>query len=390
VGTTTAGTPRTTGTDEAPRARPSSRLRRALGRVLRLPQQPLARHALIALLGLLVVVVVLALVGPFRASQVARMGYLAIAVGGLTVLTGLSGQLSLGHGAFMATGAYTAALLLRRDDPPALVLTLLVAVAVTLVVGAVVGLAAARLHGPYIAGATLALALAVPGLTIYFTETLGGEQGLTVPVLSMPTRFGDAVYFVTAVDISQSHYLAYVAWFSLLLTFVLLANLSRSRVGRRWRAVRDDEVAAELAGIHLGRARVSAFVVSAGCAGLAGAVLALVTRITAPSAFTLTLSLALLTAAVLGGLGSLFGALVGAALLAFLPSAITDLGGAMGLSDIQSAELAPLLYGVVLVVIILVAPAGLVGSVRGALAPRVRGRTIRRRSASATSPGGSS
>ena len=147
-----------------------------------------------------------------------------------------------------------------------------------------------------------------------------------------------------------------------MLVFLLLANLGRSRVGRRWRAVRDDEVAAELAGIHLGRARVSAFVVSAAAAGAAGAVMALAVRLTAPTGFTLTLSLTLLTAVVLGGLGSLTGALIGAALLTFLPSVITDAGIAAGLDDIKAAELAPLVYGLVMVLVILLAPRGLVGS----------------------------
>ena len=101
---------------------------------------------------------------------------------------------------------------------------------------------------------------------------------------------------------------------------MLLANLSRSRVGRRWRAVRDDEVAAELAGIGLGRARVSAFMVSAAAAGSAGALMAFSVRLAAPSGYTLTLSLTLLAAVVLGGLGSLTGALIGAALLTFLPT----------------------------------------------------------------------
>ena len=110
------------------------------------------------------------------------------------------------------------------------------------------------------------------------------------------------------------------------MAFVLLANLSRSRVGRVWRAVRDDEVAAEIAGINLGRARVLAFVVSTAAAGLAGAVMAMAVRLTAPSGFTLVLSLTLLTAVVLGGLGSLLGALIGAALLTFLPQVVTNLG----------------------------------------------------------------
>jgi branched-chain amino acid transport system permease protein len=172
----------------------------------------------------------------------------------------------------------------------------------------------------------------------------------------------DTAYFITAHDLTRSKYVAYLAWLTLVLVYLLLANLGRSRVGRRWRAVRDDEVAAELAGIHLGRARVSAFVVSAAAAGAAGAVMALAVRLTAPTGFTLTLSLTLLTAVVLGGLGSLAGALAGAALLTFLPSVITDAGTAAGLDQIKAAELAPLVYGVVMVLVVLLAPRGLVGS----------------------------
>jgi len=150
-------------------------------------------------------------------------------------------------------------------------------------------------------------------------------------------------------------------------TYVALANLGRGRVGRRWRAVRDHEVAAELAGIDLGRARVSAFVVSAAAAGAAGAMLALTVRLAAPSSFSLTLSLTLLAAVVLGGLGSLAGALAGAALLTFLPQVVTDLGTGLGLSDIRAAELAPLVYGLVMVAVVLLAPAGLTGTVRSLL-----------------------
>lgn len=337
------------------------------------------RHLLVGLLALVVMVVVLSLVDEFRASQLAAMGYLGIAAGGLTILTGLNGQLSLGHGAFMAIGAYTAALMLGAGSPLPVGVVLLAAGAVAVVVGAVVGLAAARLHGPYIAGATLALAIAVPGLAIFWGDTLGGEQGLPVEVPDVPVWFADAVFFVTATDPSTSRYVGYLAWFVLVVVFVLLANLSRSRVGRTWRAVRDDEVAAELAGINLGRARVSAFVVSAACAGLAGGVMAMVVRLTAPSGFTLTLSLTLLTAIVLGGLGSLTGALLGAALLTFLPQLVTTVGLGTGLTAVQSAELAPLVYGLVMMLVIVLAPAGLVGSIQA----RVRRRRERRQEATA-------
>ena len=180
----------------------------------------------------------------------------------------------------------------------------------------------------------------------------------------IPTWALDAGYFLTGQDPTRTKFVAYVAWLTLIITFVLLANLSRSRVGRRWRAVRDDEVAAQLAGIDLGRARVSAFVVSAAAAGAAGAMLALAVRLTAPGSFTLVISLTLLTAVVLGGLGSLTGALLGAGLLTFLPQVVTDVGTDAGLTDIQAAELAPLVYGVVMVLVVLLAPQGFVGSLR--------------------------
>jgi branched-chain amino acid transport system permease protein len=221
------------------------------------------------------------------------------------------------------------------------------------------------LHGPYIAGATLAMAVAVPGIASYFSGSLGGEQGLTVATPEPPRWFDDVIYFLTAHDLTSTSYVAYLGWIGLVLAFVLLANLSASRVGRTWRAVRDDEVAAEIAGIHVGRARVRAFVVSAACAGLAGSLMAMVVRLAAPSGFVLTLSLSLLTAVVLGGLGSLLGALVGAALLTFLPQVLTDVGTGMGLNDLQAAQIAPLVYGLTLALVVLLAPAGLVGEIQG-------------------------
>ncbi len=331
----------------------------------RLPRSTFGRHALAVLLALVAVVLVLELTSPFRNSQFATMSYYAIAAAGLTVLTGLNGQISLGHGALMAVGAYTTGLLLGPDADAGtglpLPLVMLVAAAVTALVGAVVGAAAARLHGPYLAGATLALAVAVPGLAIYFDHWLGGEQGLRIASPEVPAWFADAVYFLSANETPTAKYLAYVGWGTLLVVLLLLANLMAGRVGRVWRAVRDDEVAAELAGIRLGQVRVLAFVVSAACAGLAGAVLGVVVRLAAPSGFTIVLSLGLLTAVVVGGLGSLTGALLGSALLVFLPPAVTNFGTAAGLDGTQAAQLAPFVYGVVLVLVMLLAPSGAVG-----------------------------
>lgn len=334
----------------------------------RLRASPLLRHLLLALVGLLLVVLVIESVSSFRQVQLATMAYTGIAAGGLSLLLGLSGQLSLGHGAFMAIGAYTTALLLQDADRALpLPVVLLIATAVTLAVGAVIGVAAARLHGPYVAGVTLALAVAVPGIALYFSDSLGGDQGLNVRVPDVPAWFENVMFFITGQEITGSKYVAYVGWFALIGVFFLLANLAASRTGRRWRAGRDDGVAAELAGINVGRDRVIAFVVSTGCAGLAGGVMALVVRLTAPAGFGLTLSLALLAGVVIGGLGSLTGALVGAAILTFLPQLTTNAGLGLGLSSLQAAELATLTYGLTLMIVILIAPRGIVGSIRARL-----------------------
>ena len=149
-----------------------------------------------------------------------------------------------------------------------------------------------------------------------------------------------------------------------LVTLVLLANLGRSRVGRNWRAVRDDEVAAALAGVNVAAARVLAFVVSAACAGLAGALLAIVTGLVAPGAFTITLSIALLTAAVIGGLGTLPGAVWGSLVIVLVPTYATDVATSHGLSTAVASNIPIAAYGVVLILVMLVFPQGIQGGVR--------------------------
>ncbi|SFE05528.1 branched-chain amino acid ABC transporter permease [Blastococcus tunisiensis] len=348
-----------------------------------LPQSTLLRHLLVLLVCAVGAMILLEITDPFTNSQLASLTYYAIAAGGLTVLTGLNGQISLGHGALMAVGAYTVALFLSADEPIALPLILLAGVVTATIVGALVGVAAARLHGPYLAGATLALAVGLPGIAIYFHDIFGGEQGMRVRAPRPPEVFDSFIGFVSGNSATGTKWLAYLGTICLLITYFLLANLVRSRIGRTWRAVRDQEVAAELAGINLGAWRVLAFVVSAAAAGLAGGVLALVVRLAAPSGFTIVLSLSLLTAIVLGGLGSLLGALLGSALLVFLPPFVTDLGADFGLNNTEAAQLAPFVYGVVLVVAMIFAPAGFVGTVRMRwLTYRAKQRTAASRAAS--------
>lgn len=353
---------------------------RSLGGRLR-PGSTLARHALLMLLAFLGIMLLLETIDPYRVSQLATMAYYVPAVAGLTVLTGINGQISLGHGALMATGAYTTAVLLERAEGISFLLVVLAAVVVTSLVGVIVGAAASRLHGPYLAGATLAFAVGLPGIALYFEEGLGGEQGLGVS----PPRPGESTssifFFLTGNDLSNSKYIAYLGWALALIVLLLLSNMVRSRYGRMWRAVRDDEVAAELAGINLGRLRVLAFVVSAACAGLSGALLAIVTRLAAPSSFTVVLSIFLLVAIVVGGLGSLLGAVIGSALLVFFIPFVTNQAANAGLSSTQAAEVAPLTFGLFLVAVMLLAPQGLVGTIRLRYLTRKAGRAASRAAA---------
>jgi branched-chain amino acid transport system permease protein len=289
----------------------------------------------------------------------AEIAVYAVAIAGLSLLIGLSGQISLGHGAFMAVGAYTTALLMTHLNWP-LWAVFPASAAVAAVGGAVVGLAAARLHGPYLAGATLMLAVGLPSLATRFAGVFGGDQGLGVNITA-PASLG-ATFPLT-------RYQAWVCSLAALVTLVFLANLARSRVGRSWRAIRDDPVAAALSGMNVAALRVLAFIVSAACAGLAGAMLAVTTSLVSPGSFTLSLSIALLAGAVLGGLGSLGGALWGGLVVVLVPTYVTDVATSHGLSGGVAANIPIAAYGVVLIIVMLLFPEGIQGGVRRIVAP---------------------
>ncbi len=299
---------------------------------------------LVVVAGAALVVALTYTLPPFRTYQLATVGAYLCVTAGLTVLTGLNGQLSLGHGALMATGAYTLALMQNRF--PLLIAGILMAILVTTVVGAVIGLAAARLRGPYLAGLTLAVAVVVPSITSTFDETFNSDQGLSVALEPPPDT------------ILVEQWQAWICWAGALLTVLVLALVTRGRLGRDMRAVRDDETAAKLAGISVARTQVVAFVISAACAGLAGALFAIIAQSVSPGAFPLTLSLFLVMAIVIGGLGRLSGALIGAVLLVALPAVAHDIGEAAGSQRLEG-NLALTFFGVVLVVVMLAAPGGL-------------------------------
>ena len=325
--------------------------------VLRPPRSTALRHAIFFLALAVVLLAVTYLLDAFTNYNIAGIAIFAIAAAGLTVLTGINGQLSLGHGALMAVGAYTTSLMLKGHSDVTfafMLLTLLVAIVTTGLAGAIIGIAAARLRGPYLAGATLALAVGLPQLAIHFGKALGGNQGLSVPPPTPPDALG--------ADFPQERWLAWIAIVAAVIILFALTNLVRGPAGRTLRAVHDNETAARLAGIDVPRVQVFAFLISAACAGLAGSLFAYWVGITAPTGFGLQLSLQLLSAIVIGGLGSLTGAVWGAVILVYLPVLTSGLAGNLNLSSDITNNLPLAVYGAVLVIAMLVFPRGIQGA----------------------------
>jgi len=313
----------------------------------------LAKHLGIAILAGLVLLVLSSKLDSFRQYQLAQVAATVIAVAGLTVLIGISGQISIGHGAFMFIGGYSTALLVMHLNWP-LALVIVASGVVAGVAGAIMGVAAARLRGPYLAGATLMLAVALPAVAFQWQGVFGGDQGLNFAV-STPGFLG--------ANFQLTEWQAWVCCVCALIVLVLLTNLLRSRVGRNWRALRDNDTAAALAGLNVANLRVAAFIVSAACAGVAGSLLAVTMLNVTPGAFTLALSIQLLTAVVLGGLGSLAGAIWGGIILVLVPPFLTNFAASHGVSA-GSASVPIVGYGLVLIVVMLVFPTGIQGGIR--------------------------
>ncbi len=314
----------------------------------------LLRHLAIAA-GAAVIVVILSIqLGFFRQYQMEAVAAYFVAIAGLTILVGTSGQISIGHGAFMAIGGYATALVLLHVGWP-LELVFAISAAAAALVGAAVGVAAARLRGPYLAGATLMLAVALPTLATRFAGVFGGDQGLPVSIVTPPWL---------GATFPPTRWAAWVTWAAALIALVLLANVVRSRIGRSWRALRDNEVAAALAGLNVARLQVLAFVISAACGGLGGSLLAVYDSSASPGEFTLALSITLLAGAVLGGLGSIVGALWGSLVIVFVPTYLSNVASSHGLNSAASSNVPIAAYGIVLVAVMLLFPGGIQGGIR--------------------------
>lgn len=286
----------------------------------------------------------------YRVFQFNLVLVYAIAILGLNILTGYNGQISLGHGAFYAVGAYVAAVLMDKAGLPYWA-TLPVAGAVCFGFGFLMGFPALRLGGHYLALATFALALAIPQLLKYkgIEAWTGGVQGI---VLNKPEP--PIVLRLFDQPLSADRWLYFFTLAVGALMFWLAWNLLRGRIGRALVAVRDHPIAATAMGIDLPRVKSAAFGVSAGFTGVAGALGAIVVAFVSPDSFTVFLSISLLVGLVVGGLASIPGAIFGAAFIQFVPN----------LAD-QISKSAPwAIYGAFLIGFMLLMPTGVMGLLR--------------------------
>jgi branched-chain amino acid transport system permease protein len=292
----------------------------------------------------------------------ARMGVYFIAILGLNIVTGYTGQISLGHGAFMAIGAYTTAILVV-DHGVRDLWTIPIAGLVAGLAGFLVGLPALRLSGLYLALVTFGLAVAMPDILSWGKLSSITKGGKGIQLFDNPHVMGrgfeDVTFLGHTLTFNRAVY--YLTWS---IALVLLAGawlLLRAAPGRSFRAVRDSEIAAASSGVNLAEYKTLAFAISAAYAGIAGSLLVIAVAFADPQTIPAKLSLILLVGAVVAGLGSLWGTLLGAAFIQFLPDAATHISTAQGVPDT--------VYGAALIVIVLLLPTGFAGGLRKALSP---------------------
>jgi branched-chain amino acid transport system permease protein len=306
-------------------------------------------------------------VSDFRARELAIVGMYFIALLGLAILTGYNGQISLGHGAFMAIGGYTTAILSVdgicghqiRD-----LWTIPLAGLVAGVAGLVVGVPALRLSGLYLALITFGIAVSFPQLPKKWDHFFGGTSGKILNLVKAP--FG--------LDATPNDWLYYLTWGIALVLLAVAWLVLRGKTGRALQAIRDSEVAAASAGINLARYKTLAFGMSAFYAGVAGSLYAIANAYVNPDVFPIILSVYLVVGLAVGGLGSLGGLIAGAALIYFLQNHSDTV--ARWINHLPAVSLDPkqpgipsVVFGVVLIAVMLILPTGAGGLLRKLLGP---------------------
>jgi branched-chain amino acid transport system permease protein len=290
------------------------------------------------------------LVSEYRTFQFTLVLIYSIALLGLNILTGYNGQISLGHGAFYAIGAYCAAILMDKYGVPYWA-TIPVAGAVCLLAGFLFGLPALRLEGLYLALATFALGVSLPQLLKYrhLEEWTGGVQGISITKPDAPAFLAEL-----GLVLDQDQWLYFFTLAVAAVMFALGWNLLRGRIGRAMVAIRDNHIAAETMGVNNSMIKSLTFGISAMYTGVAGALGAIAVQFVAPDSFNIFLSITLLIGIVVGGLASISGALYGALFIQFVPN-IAD----------EISKAAPwAIFGLFLLAFVYVMPAGVAGAIR--------------------------
>jgi branched-chain amino acid transport system permease protein len=313
------------------------------------------RRTLVPLLSFVALAVVVgvvpAFVSEYRAQQLAYVGIYLVAIIGLNVLTGYTGQISLGHGAFMAVGGYTTAILMA-DHGVKDIWTIPLAGLVAGTAGFLFGIPALRLSGLYLALATFAIAVSTPAVIKRFEGFTGGGTGINLFGIPELTASLTPVE-VFGRELAFNDWLYYLSWSIALLGYVLAWLLLRGRSGLAFRAVRDSETAAQSSGVSLARYKTLAFGVSAAYAGVAGSLFAIATTYVNPDTFPIALSILLLVGVVVGGLGSLVGLIAGAVFIQFLPTWSQEVSKSPGAPSVVS--------GALLIALMFVLPMGVAG-----------------------------
>ena len=294
-----------------------------------------------------IVLVVFALLAPlylldrFNTIEFAYVWTFAIALIGLNMLTGYSGQISLGNGAFMAIGGYVTAILYWKLKIPYM-WTILPAGLLAGLVGYLFGFPALKLSGLYLALATFALALSASPVIKNFGDLTNGHEGIVLPQAKDPFGIG----------LTNEQWLYYLTFVLGLLLFLFARAMLAGGIGRAFRAIRDSETAAAASGISLTFYKTLAFGIGAFYAGIAGSLIATVTAYVNPDSFDLPLSLGLLVGVVVGGLGTLAGPILGAAFVVWLPNYAQKI-----------LDKPDIVYGVILILVMFVLPQGITGGV---------------------------
>jgi branched-chain amino acid transport system permease protein len=299
--------------------------------------------------------------GKFQTFEFANVAAFVIAILGLNILTGYSGQISLGNGAFMAIGGYTTALLVAKFPLPGIGFvpygfTIPLAGLLAGLFGFLIGIPALRLRGIYLALATFALALAMTPVLNNYDSFTGGHAGIFMKAVPPPL----------GLDLSNEQWIYFMDWAIAIVLYIPAFLLLRTRTGRAWMAIRDSETAAVSSGISLAYYKTLAFAVSAFYAGIAGSLFVINNAYVDPDSYSLALSLTLLIGVVIGGLANVWGPLLGAMLVVWLPYYAEKSAG-MHLGPISLGGKPDIEFGIVLLLIVFFAPSGLAGLISRAM-----------------------